>query len=244
MYTSYQKNSKGVYNVNQKIIIDLLKQGNLTIPTILFEQYHYLGLDETEFLTLLHIYHFVEKGNLFPTPEEIITKMSISSEKCTEILSNLLRRGFLSIQQIEESHVISECYTFDLLWEKLAQLIIRENQITQKKEVPEESLYTVFEKEFGRPLSPFECETLVMWEEQENHTPILIKSALREAVISGKLNFRYIDRILFEWKKNGIKTVEQAKQQGKKFRQSKSSTQQQANTHKGGTVPFYNWLEQ
>ena len=57
-----------------------------------------------------------------------------------------------------------------------------------------------------------------MWLDEDQHSPEIIKAALKEAVISGKLNFRYIDRILFEWKKNGIKTVEQAKEHGKKFR--------------------------
>lgn len=39
-------------------------------------------------------------------------------------------------------------------------------------------------------------------------------------------NFRYIDRILFEWKKNGIKTVDQAQNQGRKFRANQQRTQQ------------------
>ncbi len=92
------------------------------------------------------------------------------------------------------------------------------------------NLYTVFEKEFGRPLSPFECETLGMWEDQDQHHPNLIQAALREAVMSGKLNFRYIDRILFEWKKNGIKTVDQAQNQGRKFRANQQRTQRNDKT--------------
>ncbi|OOP68849.1 DNA replication protein DnaD, partial [Heyndrickxia oleronia] len=94
-----------------------------------------------------------------------------------------------------------------------------------------------------RPLSPLECETLAMWLDQDHQDPSVIKAALREAVISGKLNFRYIDRILFEWKKNGIKTIEQAKDYGNKFRQQrKKTTLVQKSDSK--TIPFYNWLEQ
>ena len=78
----------------------------------------------------------------------------------------------------------------------------------------------MFEKEFGRALSPFECETLAMWIDQDHHDPIIIKAALRESVMSGKLNFRYIDRILFEWKKNGIQTIDQARKHSQKFRQN------------------------
>ncbi len=62
-----------------------------------------------------------------------------------------------------------------------------------------------------------------MWMDQDEHDPTIIKAALREAVLSGKLNFRYIDRILFEWKKNGIKTIEQAQQHAKSFAKTKES---------------------
>ena len=98
------------------------------------------------------------------------------------------------------------------------------NKNTQEvtKKADESDLYTCFEKEFGRPLSPFECESLAMWMDDDHHDPIIIKAALRESVMSGKLNFRYIDRILFEWKKNGIKTIEQAKNHGRKFRQKQT----------------------
>ncbi len=58
--------------------------------------------------------------------------------------------------------------------------------------------------------------------------------------MSGKLNFRYIDRILFEWKKNGIKTVDQAQNQGRKFRANQQRTQQttKQETKFTGKVPF------
>ena len=45
------------------------------------------------------------------------------------------------------------------------------------------------EEEFGRPLSPLECETLAIWQDQDQHDAILIKHALKEAVLSGKLSF-------------------------------------------------------
>ena len=60
--------------------------------------------------------------------------------------------------------------------------------------------------------------------DQDQHHPNLIQAALREAVMSGKLNFRYIDRILFEWKKNGIKTVDQAQNQGQNLERINKGT--------------------
>lgn len=121
-----------------------------------------------------------------------------------------------------------ESYSLQPLWEKILHFLMNESIEEEQKEIKQlqVNLYTVFEKEFGRPLSPFECETLGMWEDQDQHHPNLIQAALREAVMSGKLNFRYIDRILFEWKKNGIKTVDQAQNQGRKFRANQQRTQQ------------------
>jgi DNA replication protein len=121
-------------------------------------------------------------------------------------------------------------------------LTLKKAEVVQAKEAGE-SLYTIFEQEFGRPLSPFECETLAMWMD-DDHEPEVIKAALREAVISGKLNFRYIDRILFEWKKNGIKTREQAREQTQKFRAYQRRDRKIESTPSVNDVPFYNWLEQ
>lgn len=225
-----------------EILKEVLKKGNVSIPIILLENYAKLGLNEMEFMTLLHVSRFVEEGTAFPTPEEIVARMSINSEECSNILRNLVRSGFLMMKQMKDSHYISEYYSIEPLWDKLILLL---SVVEQQKSVNNnESLYTIFEQEFGRPLSPLECETLISWEEHEEHTPIMIKSALKEAVISGKLNFKYIDRILFEWKKNGIKTPEQAIQQGKKFRQFQSNKNtQQSIVQNRKEVSFYNWLE-
>lgn len=99
------------------------------------------------------------------------------------------------------------------------------------------SLYTIFEEEFARPLSPLECETLAIWQDQDQHDAQLIKHALKEAVLSGKLSFRYIDRILFEWKKNGLKTVEQAKIHSQKFRRVQAKQNEPQKEYKR-QVPF------
>lgn len=112
------------------------------------------------------------------------------------------------------------------------ELALGEQKEQQEREdIAEGSLFALFEQEFARPLSPIEYETITMWIDNDKHSPAIIKEALKEAVMSGKLNFRYIDRILFEWKKNGIKTIEQAREQGRNFRlrQQKSNTNSQKN---------------
>lgn len=79
-------------------------------------------------------------------------------------------------------------------------------------------IYTTFEKEFGRPLSPMECEMITGWLDQDRYSESLIRAALKEAVFAGKLHFRYIDRILIEWSRNRIQTVDQAREFSRQFR--------------------------
>ena len=46
----------------------------------------------------------------------------------------------------------------------------------------------------------------------------LIKEALKEATFNGVSNLRYIDKILYEWEKAGIKTKEDVLKNNKKRR--------------------------
>ena len=86
-----------------------------------------------------------------------------------------------------------------------------------------------------------------MWLDQDHHTPALIRKALMEAVLAQKVTMRYIDRILFDWKKNNIKTVEEADRYAQNFRDhnlKKQLQQQPELTQPVKRAPFYNWLEE
>nr|WP_205003286.1 DnaD domain-containing protein [Scopulibacillus daqui] len=225
-------------------MMDLMVNSNVMIPSLLLENYYMLGLNEEECMLLIHVHSFISKGNYFPTPDDLAERMSCTPAQCADHLRRLVQNGFLNIEQRTDNQIYSEAYTLEPLWEKL---IVHHYQKTTDQQHAEQevALYTVFENEFGRPLSPIECETLTMWLDQDHHSPELIKAALRESVISGKLNFRYIDRILFEWKKNGIKTLQQAKAYGEKIRNKfPQKKEHQANKNQNSiTLPMYNWLE-
>ncbi|MCP3738766.1 DnaD domain-containing protein [Rossellomorea sp. BNER] len=232
----------------KNLLISWMEEGTISIPQLLLSNYHKLGVSETEFVLLLQVYSFLEKGNQFPTPEELSERMNLTGTECAVLLRKLVQHQLISIEEGHSSSgILFEKYTLAPLWNKLTEILMSELKTNKIEESlkNETDLYTCFEQEFGRPLSPLECETLAMWHDQDDHDPVIIKSALREAVISGKLNFRYIDRILFEWKKNGIKTMEQAKSYGERFRPYQKGYQKNAtNEPKKKTVPFYNWLEQ
>ena len=76
------------------------------------------------------------------------------------------------------------------------------------------SIFETIEKEFGRTLSSMEVEIIKAWLDS-NISEELIREALKEAVFNGVSNLRYIDKILYDWGKAGIKTVEDVEKRRK-----------------------------
>jgi DNA replication protein len=79
-------------------------------------------------------------------------------------------------------------------------------------------LFSVFEQEFGRLISPMEVETINVWLDQDGYSEDLILFALKESVFAGKLNFRYINSILADWGRNRVTNVDEARVHTQKFR--------------------------
>ncbi|WP_085523579.1 DnaD domain-containing protein [Tuberibacillus sp. Marseille-P3662] len=230
--------------MEQNVLTHLLMNNQLQLPKLLLDYYKQLDLNEEECMLLIHIHRYISDGNTFPTPDELAERMTVTTEQCARHLRHFVQKGLLSLNQSDQQDMYSEEYSLMPLWERIVQLFSQDNQ-TQQDNQQQMSLYTLFENEFGRPLSPIECETLGMWVDQDQHEPEIIKAALREAVISGKLNFRYIDRILFEWKKQGVKTLEQAKAFGENVRKHYKNKQTMTSHEKKPAMhlPLYNWLE-
>src|SRR5699024_6128461 len=161
------------------------------------------------------------------------TYLTIDEEEASQILMKLIQKGLLNIEQKEnEVYQLSEIYSIHPLLEKL--------YLEEKEEEDHTgTIFILFEQEFGRPLSPFEIEMINAWLDEDQFVPALIKAALRESVLMGKLNFKYIDRILREWKRNNIHSVEQARNASREFHSHKkvNNTQQEK---KRDTSIYYN----
>src|SRR5690625_362721 len=215
-----------------------LLQQQMPLPTQLLTQYNKLGLHEIDVMILIQIHHFLQAGNDFPTPQEICEYMTISENQLLDHLRTLIQKDILEIKELRnEQNQFSEAYSLDPLWEKLFVAHKEKPQI----ENHEGTIFILFEQEFGRPLSPFEIETINAWLDEDDMSPALIKAALRESVLMGKLNFKYIDRILREWKRKGIHTVEQARKSSKSFR--KQPIKKQNKAEKKDTSIYFNWLK-
>lgn len=89
-------------------------------------------------------------------------------------------------------------------------------------EQPTENIFEIIEKEFGRLLSPLEVEMIQSWD-----YPIeILKLAVQQASTSGQFVIKYIDKILYNWSKANVRTVEDAKKYIANFRNKKERNNQ------------------
>lgn len=203
-----------------------LREGSVAVPQLLLKHYRGLELSETEAMLLIHLLSFTEKERKeFPTIEEIQERMSASPDKVIASLQKLLKADLIRIDEEVDpvSGIQYERYNLEPLYRKLA---LRAAEALER-ELPrrnagdpagQSDIYSVFEQEFARPLTPMELETITNWLDKDKYPEELIRAALKEAVFSGKVHFRYIDRILLEWSRNRVYTAEQAKEYAKQFR--------------------------
>lgn len=78
------------------------------------------------------------------------------------------------------------------------------------------NIYDFLQKELGRTLSTTEIEKVKEWEDNE-----LTRYAVKVAVLNGAYTINYIDAIIYNWQKLGIKSVSQAQEETKRHRDKK-----------------------
>jgi len=228
------------------------EQRTIQIPQLFFQFYKELNIEDDEALIVMHLLAFHVEGNDFPTPTDLMNRLTMPSNEITSRLQRLMQKGFLEItRDVDTNGKLYEKYSVYPLWERILQSIEMKAQKNSAALLRQEEgeVFRLFEEEMGRLLSPLELEKIGSWLDDDKHSPALIKEALKEAVFAGKLSIRYIDRILLEWKKKNITTPQAAHKQGEQFREKQSLNRPPARTLQQDTqstnkVPFYNWLEE
>lgn len=222
-----------------------IKQGNVTISQLFFTHYRALQVTDLEAMVVLQLVSFQQNNIDFPTPREIAERMEITDQQVAAILQRLMQRGFLLIEQSKAGAMVEEKYVLYQLWERLIDCVeqLKMDQSVETKEQLSGQLFRTFEEEFGRVFTPLEYETISKWLDEDGHSPEVIRQALVEAVLAEKKSLKYIDRILFEWKKKNLVTLEAIRKHSEGFHKYtvKAPVQKSEPTTR---MPFYNWLEE
>lgn len=196
-------------------VINLLKYGTINCPRLLLLNYKSLKMTSEELILIIYL---LNEADIF-NPKKIADEMHLKMPEVLELVNSLEEKGILEINVRKNNNLREDYIDFKNLYNKLAFLIINENIVNKDKE--EENLFDCFEKEFARTLSPVEYELINGWKEI-GYSEELIILALKEAVFNGVTNLRYIDKILYDWKRKGLNDKEAVEKNKLNFKNKKS----------------------
>lgn len=210
-------------------VVEILKMKPIVLPRYLFNYYLRLGITAEELIVLIFV---IDKGyKVVYDPETISQSLSMDKYKIMEILNNLNEKKIISIIVEKNKEGKTEEYiTLDLLYNKITGIIIGNKE---EKTLDNSDIFSIFESEFGRTISPMECQVIKGWID-DNFSHELIMEALKEAIYNGVTSLRYIETILYNWRKKGYKTKEEINTAKTKARESKKEETKD--------VFFYDWL--
>ena len=190
--------------------LDAFKSGNLVLPSDLLLYYNQLFSSSDDFLVwqFFYLQNTTALGEL--SPSQIAEKIGKNVTEVNQAISRLTEKGLLQYRTIELNGEIEVIFDATLALERLDQLFEKQapNQVKPAQN-DLKSLVDTFQQELGRLLSPFEIEDLEKSLKEDGTSADLIKEALREAVLNGKPNWKYIQAILRNWRHEGIKSVAQ-----------------------------------
>ena len=184
--------------MKNNVVNELIKVNkDLIIPSFLTKNYNKLDLSLDEFMLL--IYFINSKDNITFDINKIKEDMNLESSNVLELINSLNEKNYIAIETKKNNGIIEEFISLDLFYNKMTSMLL-----DGEKEENNSDIYSLFEKEFGRTLSPSEYEQINNWIENDISEE-LIKEALKEASLSNVHTVRYIDSILFTWTKKGYK---------------------------------------
>jgi DNA replication protein len=183
-------------------LADIFKNGNMVIPIYFLKNYKKLNLNLEEFIFLMYLYNL---GNKFLfDPNKFKEDLNLELTDIMNYISALTDKGFIRVEVIKnDKGVMEELVILDDFFNKLSLFTI--DEVNSNSEV-NPNIFEYIEKEFGRTLTPIEYEIIKAWYEY-NISDDVIKEAVKEATFNGAFSLRYIDKILLEWQKAGVKTI-------------------------------------
>ena len=185
----------------------------------LLAYYPQLKITNSELILIIQLELFAQKGNKFPSNEQMAANTNFSATEIASIIQQLIDKNDLTIDQVtDEKGRIGNYYNLDRLYSKLDNLLEKNvatpksgeettNTTSEIDNSPLNQLMRQFEIEFGRYLSPIEREEISAWLNVDHYDPEIIKFALREAVLSQAYSLKYVDRVLLNWQRHNLKTT-------------------------------------
>lgn len=166
---------------------------DFVVNTNIIKNINHLDITLDEFLLVLYFINISCNLNT----DDIKAKLGFDEDKIVNTFTSLVNKKYIEMVVTNNNGEVIEKINLDPFYDRLLL-----NSDTDKSK--EEDIYALFERELGRTLSSFEYELINKWLES-GVSEDTIKQALKEAILNNVRNFKYIDKIIYEWSKNGIK---------------------------------------
>ena len=186
------------------------KTGNLVLPTELLFHFHEIFDNSDDFLVWQFFYLQNTTSLEEISPVQIAESIGKSVAEVNRSMSNLTEKGLLQYKTIALNGEIEAVFDALPALERLDEIVENHSSVAQAvSQNVLKDLVGTFQQELGRLLTPFEIEDLTKTIQDDKTSPELVTAALREAVFNGKANWKYIQAILRNWRREGITTVAQ-----------------------------------
>lgn len=217
--------------MKNKMIVDIVKSKSVVTPLYLYKLRDKLDINQDEFMLMMYLYNEGELV-LFDL-NRISEELGIKLNDLMNMIGTLNSKGLIELKVItNDKNVMEEYISLDNFYNKIS-LLLMDNPEEKKEDTT--NVFSMIEQEFGKTLSPIEYEIIKAWLES-NKSVELISCALKESVMNGVRNLRYMDKILYEWEKKGIKTKADV--------ENHMNNRRKKEENKKVDVFDYDWLEE
>lgn len=207
-----------------ELVFNTLKEKDFIIKSYLLKVAISLNLDLNDFILLVYLTNQEEPSlNI----DNIKKYTYLDEDAIMESYTKLLAINLIEVTMKKDGNgLVKEVINLDNIIKNITSDITKEHKQSEKT-----NLFSLFEREFVRPLSPMEYEIINEWI-RSGINEDLISEALKEAIFNGVKSLRYIDKILISWKDKGYKSASDVRSSFKK-------EDDNVNTE----LFSYNWLE-
>lgn len=199
-------------------ILKILQDNPIVVPRILFNNYRKLNITEEELVIVMLI---ISLGNKIEyNPDIFVQELDITRVKVMTLISNLMSKNIISLEMVKNGRKTEEYISLSLMYDKLLNIV---KDVKDNNDVGiDNSIFSIFENELGKLLSPMQVEMIKEWISTYKNDELIVM-ALQEAVMNGVSNFNYIDTILNEWNKKGYKNREDVIKSKNNYKEKKKS---------------------
>lgn len=202
--------------LKEKLLESINNENHYTVDKLVLNKAKEMNLDVNSLILL--IYFLNQKNKEIFNYKKIIEDLNFNEKELLDSISMLKEKKMLSIyMEKNESGILEEKVDISSFYDIIFSKLLESNE----EKVKEQDLFDCFEKEFGRTLSPMEYEIINSWLEQQISNELIL-AALKETVFNGVNNLRYVDKILYEWNKKGIKNASEIIKNERKTEEEKT----------------------